>query len=47
MLTRDVLCSLGESDCNLEFLMEGEFKTPPRKKKTLPLKVVCLLLLLD
>ena len=47
MLTRDVLCSLGESDCNFQFLMEGKFKTPPRKKKTLPLKVVCLLMLLD
>ena len=47
MLTRDVLCSLGESDCNFQVRMEDEFKTPPRKKKTLPLKVVCLLMLLD
>ena len=35
MLTRHVLCSLGESDCNLQVRMEDEFKTPPRKKKTL------------
>ena len=47
MLTRHVLCSLGESDCNFQVRMEDEFKTPPRKNKTLPLKVVCLLMLLD
>ena len=35
MLTRDVLCSLGESDCNFQFLMENEFKdSTPQEKNT-------------
>ena len=47
MLTHDVLCSLGESDCNFQFPMENKFKDSTPQEKTLPLKVVCLLMLLD
>ena len=35
MLTPDVLGSLGESDCNFQFLMENEFKdSTPQEKNT-------------